>query len=204
MKRHLESTSSFIPLPLFPSFASFSWRSYDAHLARRPRKWRRLPRSDQLALVQPLLERLDIPPSSTAICPQIPSSNSPMARSSVFSSPPAWPSPSRWTTSPTGPKDTGADLVWGIPAAKLNDDRLGRALDAFFSKRHSILASITAAALEFVDAAGPHPFRSHPPSSSTAPTTAPSRAPAPSWRTSSVTMGCHPRISRHGYQCKRT
>ena len=27
---------------------------------------------------------------------------------------------------------TGADLVWGIPPEKLNDDRLGRALDAFY------------------------------------------------------------------------
>ena len=26
--------------------------------------------------------------------------------------------------------DTGADLMWNIPAEKLNDDRLGRSLDA--------------------------------------------------------------------------
>jgi hypothetical protein len=37
--------------------------------------------------------------------------------------------------------DAGADLLWGIPAEKLNDDRLGKALDAFFRQRHSILAS---------------------------------------------------------------
>jgi transposase len=38
--------------------------------------------------------------------------------------------------------DTGADILWDIPPEKLNDDRLGRALDAFFSQRHSILAHL--------------------------------------------------------------
>ena len=42
---------------------------------------------------------------------------------------------------------SGADLLWNIPAAKLNDDRLGRALDDFFEQRHSILASATVQAL---------------------------------------------------------
>ncbi len=37
--------------------------------------------------------------------------------------------------------DSGAELLWNIPAEKLNDDRLGKALDAFFTERHSILAS---------------------------------------------------------------
>ena len=39
-------------------------------------------------------------------------------------------------------KKTGADILWGIPPEKLNDDRLGRALDAFFQQRHSILAHL--------------------------------------------------------------
>jgi hypothetical protein len=42
---------------------------------------------------------------------------------------------------------TGADIFANIPADKLNDDRLGRALDAFFDHRHSILASVTAMVL---------------------------------------------------------
>ena len=33
---------------------------------------------------------------------------------------------------------SGAELLWNIPADKLNDDRLGRALDAFFDQRHAI------------------------------------------------------------------
>jgi hypothetical protein len=39
-------------------------------------------------------------------------------------------------------EESGAEYLWGIPADKLNDDRLGRALDAFFTQRHSILASV--------------------------------------------------------------
>ena len=38
--------------------------------------------------------------------------------------------------------DSGADCSWNIPAEKLNDDRLGRGLDAFFEQRHSILAGV--------------------------------------------------------------
>ena len=37
---------------------------------------------------------------------------------------------------------SGADVLWNISADKLNDDRLGRSLDAFFDQRHSILSSI--------------------------------------------------------------
>lgn len=43
--------------------------------------------------------------------------------------------------------EQGADVLWGIPAEKLNDDRLGRALDAFFDQRHSIMAAVTVQAL---------------------------------------------------------
>ena len=42
----------------------------------------------------------------------------------------------------------GADILWNVPADKLNDDRLGRALDAFFERRHSIMADVTLRALE--------------------------------------------------------
>ncbi len=47
--------------------------------------------------------------------------------------------------------EQGADLLWGVPADKLNDDRLGRALDAFFEHRHSILAAVTVRALELAE-----------------------------------------------------
>jgi transposase len=45
----------------------------------------------------------------------------------------------------------GADLLWNIPSHKLNDDRLGRALDAFFDQRHSIMAGVTLNALELAE-----------------------------------------------------
>lgn len=41
----------------------------------------------------------------------------------------------KWAT------ESGAELLWNIPAEKLTDDRFGKALDAFFKQRHSILAS---------------------------------------------------------------
>src|SRR5262249_3133922 len=43
---------------------------------------------------------------------------------------------------------TGADILWNLPADRLHDDRLGRALDAFFNQRHSILARAPAQALQ--------------------------------------------------------
>src|ERR1017187_3273196 len=46
---------------------------------------------------------------------------------------------------------SGAQLLWNIPADKLNDDRLGRALDAFFEQRHAIQASATLHALGLAD-----------------------------------------------------
>lgn len=38
--------------------------------------------------------------------------------------------------------ESGADILWNIPEEKITDDRLGKSLDAFFTQRHSILASI--------------------------------------------------------------
>jgi hypothetical protein len=38
--------------------------------------------------------------------------------------------------------ESGADILWNIPVEKINDDRLGKSLDAFFTQRHSILGSI--------------------------------------------------------------
>lgn len=43
---------------------------------------------------------------------------------------------------PKWAEESGAEFLWDIPADKLNDDRLGRALSAFFQQRHSVLASV--------------------------------------------------------------
>jgi hypothetical protein len=56
--------------------------------------------------------------------------------------------PQALTRIPAWAHAQGADLLWGIPADKLNDDRLGRALDAFFDHRHSVMAAVTVRALE--------------------------------------------------------
>jgi transposase len=100
-----------------------------------------------LALLGPLLERLDIagiidrhlPPD-----PQLEFSYGQVLSlllAARLSNPTALVNVATWA------ERSGADLLWGIPAAKLNDDRLGRALDAFFSQRHAVLASVAAQAL---------------------------------------------------------
>jgi len=38
--------------------------------------------------------------------------------------------------------ESGADLLYQVDTNKLNDDRIGRALDQFFTARHSILSSV--------------------------------------------------------------
>ena len=87
------------------------------------------------------------PPSSTAICPRTRNSNSRTARvlslllAARLSSPTALVNVATWA------EKSGADILWNIPADKLNDDRLGRALDAFFTQRHSILACVAEQAL---------------------------------------------------------
>lgn len=97
-----------------------------------------------LAVVVPLLERMDIaaivdrhlPPD-----PQLEFSHGQVLRlllGARLSQPLALVNVAAWA------KESGAEFLWGIPADKLNDDRLGRALDALFTQRHSILASVAA------------------------------------------------------------
>ena len=43
---------------------------------------------------------------------------------------------SEWAT------QSGAEILWEMPPEKITDDRLGRALEAFFEQRHSILAHL--------------------------------------------------------------
>lgn len=96
-----------------------------------------------LALIQPLLQRLDVanvidrhlPPD-----PQLEFSHGQvlsMLLAARLSEPTALINVPAWA------EKSGAELLWNIPADKLNDDRLGRSLDAFFEQRHSILAAVT-------------------------------------------------------------
>lgn len=97
-----------------------------------------------LAVVAPLLEQMDVaaiidhhlPPD-----PQLEFSHGQVLRMLLgarLSQPLALVNIAGWA------EESGAEYLWSIPADKLNDDRLGRALDAFFRQRHSILASVAA------------------------------------------------------------
>ena len=101
-----------------------------------------------LALIIPLLDKLNIeaiidrhlPPD-----PQLEFSHGQVLRmllAARLSHPTALVNVAEWA------EKSGAAFFANIPADKLNDDRLGRSLDAFFEHRHSILGSITAQALQ--------------------------------------------------------
>lgn len=100
-----------------------------------------------LALLAPLLQRLDVaaiidrhlPPD-----PQLQFSHGQVLSlllAARLAQPTALVNVAAWA------EQTGADLLWDIPATGLNDDRLGRALDAFFTQRHAILHAVAAQAL---------------------------------------------------------
>jgi transposase len=95
-----------------------------------------------LAVLWPLLERLHLRPLLEQHLPTGPQAEFSHAAilqvlvAARLSNPVALVNVAAWA------QHSGADLLSQIPAAKLNDDRLGRALDAFFPQRHSILASV--------------------------------------------------------------
>jgi transposase len=95
-----------------------------------------------LAVIAPLLERMDLAAIIDRHLPANPQAEyayGPILRLLVaarLSSPVALVNVSAWA------QQTGAELLWDIPPEKLNDDRLGRALDAFYYQRHSIAASL--------------------------------------------------------------
>jgi len=104
-----------------------------------------------LALIQPLLDQLDIagiidrhlPPD-----PQLEFSHGQVLSLLLAA---RLCQPTALINLPAWADKTGADILWNLSADKLNDDRLGRALDAFFEQRHSIFASTTATALHLTN-----------------------------------------------------
>ncbi len=100
-----------------------------------------------LALIQPLLHELNI---AGIIDRHLPADDQQefshgqvlsLLAAARMSRPTALMNISEWAA------QSGAELLWGIPAEKLNDDRLGRSLDCFFEQRHSIMAAVTDAVL---------------------------------------------------------
>ena len=104
-----------------------------------------------LALIHPLLQKLDLAGIIDRHLPADPQLECPYGSvlsllvAARLSQPTALVNVADWADK------TGADILWNIPVDKLNDDRLGRALDVFFEQRHSILASATVQALRLVD-----------------------------------------------------
>ncbi len=95
-----------------------------------------------LALIWPLLQRMDVAGIIDRHLPKDPQAE--YAYGTVLSLLIAarLARPLALVNVPDWARDSGADLLGGIPPEKLNDDRLGRALDAFYPQRHSILASL--------------------------------------------------------------
>ena len=95
-----------------------------------------------LAVVWPLLERMDVRGIIDRHLPADPQAE--FSHGTILSllvaarlySPVALCNVADWAA------EAGADIIWNMPAEKINDDRLGRSLDRFFDQRHSILASL--------------------------------------------------------------
>jgi transposase len=119
--------------------------------------WQEAPVADQtrafgpLALIAPLLQRLGIADIIDRHLPPDPQLEFSHGRVLSLLLAARLCQPTALVNVPTWAESTGADLLWDIPAHSLNDDRLGRALDAFFTQRHSIQATVAAEALHLAE-----------------------------------------------------
>jgi transposase len=104
-----------------------------------------------LALIAPLLERLSIATIIDRHLPPGPQLEFSHGRVLSLLMAARLCEPNALVNIPQWAHEHAADILWNIPADKLNDDRLGRALDAFFEQRHSIMANVTARALELAE-----------------------------------------------------
>jgi hypothetical protein len=104
-----------------------------------------------LALIRPILDRLDLVPILDHHLPTDPqreySHGQVLATllAARLDQPLALMNVAAWA------RESGAPLLFGIPPEKLNDDRLGRALDAFFTARHSITAQVAYQAMRWTE-----------------------------------------------------
>jgi transposase len=100
-----------------------------------------------LALIAPLLQRLDIASIIDQHLPPDPQLAYSHGRILSLFLAARLCQPTALINVPAWAERSGADLLWDIPAESLNDDRLGRALDAFFTQRHSIQTAVAAQAI---------------------------------------------------------
>jgi transposase len=95
-----------------------------------------------LAVIYPLLERMKVAQIIDQHVPADPRAEFPYSKvltlliAARLYRPTALSNVCHWAA------NSGADILWDMPVDKINDDRLARALDAFFSQRHSILAHL--------------------------------------------------------------
>ena len=95
-----------------------------------------------LALIAPLLQRLDVAAIIDRHLPPDPQLAFSHGRILSLLLAARLCQPTALVNIPAWAERTGAALLWDVPGTALNDDRLGRALDAFFQQRHSILTSV--------------------------------------------------------------
>ncbi len=107
-----------------------------------------------LALIAPLLQRLDLTALIDQHLPPDPQLAYSHGRVLSLLLAARLAQPTALIHIPTWARASGADLLWDIPADDLNDDRLGRALDAFFTQRHAIQAAVAARTLEQAELSG--------------------------------------------------
>jgi len=100
-----------------------------------------------LALVVPMLQRLGVADRIDAHLPPDPQLRHSHGRVLSLLLAARLCQPTALVNISTWAEHSGADLLWNIPAEDLNDDRLGRALDAFFEQRHAIQAVVAAETL---------------------------------------------------------
>jgi hypothetical protein len=95
-----------------------------------------------LAVIFPLIERMNVIPIINQHCPADRQAEYDYGRTLSLLMAARLYSPLGLSNVAQWAKESGADILWGIPPEKLNDDRLGRAIDALFEQRHSILAHL--------------------------------------------------------------
>ena len=95
-----------------------------------------------LAVIWPLLQRMQVARIIDGHLPADPQAEYDHGRVLTLLMAARLYSPVALVNVPKWAAESGADILWEIPVEKLNDDRLGRSLDAFFAQRHSILASV--------------------------------------------------------------
>lgn len=104
-----------------------------------------------LALIVPLLEQLDVGAVIDRHLPPDPQLEFSHGKVLSLLMAARLCEPNALVNIPEWAHEHAADVLWDIPADKLNDDRLGRALDAFFEKRHSIMTDVTVNAVALAE-----------------------------------------------------